>query len=276
MGFKDTQEKHQIQLFENKFFDKAKNNGEYRGKTYKHILTPDTTIYNLYADIRKEALRYFEENTISWWSGNKPTGNLLSSQIACLNHLMPIMHDRNLVLTLLKKIDKDFEDVLPIQCDKNPGFIGFEIVSDNIYLNEKINNRGANCTSIDAIILGKKGDQNILVAIEWKYTEKYNSEDKSKDSAGKTRIDRYSNLINQSKILFPNANNKVYWQEPFYQLMRQTLWCEEMIKNKNIERIKADDFIHIHVIPKNNLQSYWIKAIRIAHRKVWMLYGKEC
>jgi hypothetical protein len=34
--------------------------------------------------------------------------------------------------------------------------------------------------------------------------------------------------------------------------MRQTLWVEQMIKNKNQETLKADNFIHLHVIPKNN------------------------
>lgn len=34
--------------------------------------------------------------------------------------------------------------------------------------------------------------------------------------------------------------------------MRQTLWVEQMIKNKNKETLKADNFIHLHVIPKKN------------------------
>jgi hypothetical protein len=34
--------------------------------------------------------------------------------------------------------------------------------------------------------------------------------------------------------------------------MRQTLWAEQMIKNKNEEIIKADNFIHVHIIPNEN------------------------
>ena len=34
--------------------------------------------------------------------------------------------------------------------------------------------------------------------------------------------------------------------------MRQTLWMEQMLKHKDTERIKADDFIHLHVIPAEN------------------------
>jgi len=32
--------------------------------------------------------------------------------------------------------------------------------------------------------------------------------------------------------------------------MRQTLWAEQMIYNKDVEDIKADHFLHIHIIPK--------------------------
>lgn len=33
--------------------------------------------------------------------------------------------------------------------------------------------------------------------------------------------------------------------------MRQTLWAEKMIQHKDEEDIKADNFFHIHVLPKN-------------------------
>ena len=47
---------------------------------------------NLWAGIREDALGYFEANRISWWKGaqDRPTGHLLSSQIACVNQLYPL------------------------------------------------------------------------------------------------------------------------------------------------------------------------------------------
>ena len=36
--------------------------------------------------------------------------------------------------------------------------------------------------------------------------------------------------------------------------MRQTLWAEQIIENKETEFLKADDFVHIHVIPEENVQ----------------------
>lgn len=44
----------------------------------------------------------------------------------------------------------------------------------------------------------------------------------------------------------------IYFQEPYYQLMRQTLWAEQMIKYQSSEKIKATEFMHIHVIPAGN------------------------
>lgn len=46
--------------------------------------------------------------------------------------------------------------------------------------------------------------------------------------------------------------NSIYFQEPYYQLMRQTLWAEQMINNKSSEKIKGDSFVHIHVVPSQN------------------------
>jgi hypothetical protein len=34
--------------------------------------------------------------------------------------------------------------------------------------------------------------------------------------------------------------------------MRQTLWVENVIKNSNIEKLEAEDYFHIHVIPSDN------------------------
>lgn len=34
--------------------------------------------------------------------------------------------------------------------------------------------------------------------------------------------------------------------------MRQTLWAEQMVKHKDNEVIKADDYIHVHVVPRGN------------------------
>lgn len=223
-------------------------------------------INNLYEPIRDGVIEYFNDNNISWWGGYKPTGHTLSSQIACLNHLFAIMHDKDAVLAMLNGVRNEFEEVLPISCDAKPQYVGFEVVSIEDHLNEKISTRGSNCTSIDALIYAvHKGDKKRwIIPIEWKYTEYYGKKDKSNEDRkgevkgtngkGQERVNRYEPLINASMQLksLDCYYGSIYYQEPFYQLMRQTLWVENVIKNSNIEKLEAEDYFHIHVIPSDN------------------------
>jgi hypothetical protein len=222
---------------------------------------------NLYAPIRSEVVKYFHDNKISWWGGYQPTGHILSSQVSCLNHLFAIRNDKEAVLALLNGVMDEFEDVLPIPCDaKNPAYIAFEVVSSEDHLNEKVSTRGSSCTSVDAFIYAVHRDEHKkwLIPIERKYTELYGNKDKSKEDRrgepkgangkGEERLKRYSVLIDESAQLetLKSYAGSVYYQEPFYQLMRRTLWAENVIKHKATEDLKADDFLHIHVIPDGN------------------------
>ena len=81
-------------------------------------------------------------------------------------------------------------------------------------------------------------------------------EPKGSNGKGQERLKRYTALIDDSKQLksLKTYAGSVYYQEPFYQLMRQTLWAEQMIKNYDSEAVKADDFLHMHVIPQENYE----------------------
>jgi hypothetical protein len=216
---------------------------------------------NLFEPIKSNAIEYFDKNNIAWWGGKNPTGHLLSSQIACLNHLFAIRNDKISVLGLLKTVSEDFVDVYKIETDKfQRGYIQFEAVSDNDYLNEGQSTRGSNCTSVDVLVFAKyKDGSKWLIPIEWKYTEHYDNLNKATEGCktnpdkckGKERERRYTDLINASKQL-KNDEHYIYYFEPFYQLMRQTLWAEQMIENKERETLKAENYLHIHVIPSEN------------------------
>ena len=155
----------------------------------------------------------------------------------------------------------DFVDIFQINTDKYlPAYIQFESVSDKDYLNEGQPTRGNNCTSVDALIYAKHKDGSMwIIPIEWKYTEYYNNQNKAIEGfkvdplncKGEVRKKRYKDLINNSKQLI-NTVHSCFYFEPFYQLMRQTLWAEQMIKNKSFETIKADNYLHVHVIPAEN------------------------
>ena len=216
---------------------------------------------NFYQPIKNEVIEYFKLNEISWWGGKRPTGHTLSSQIACLNHLFAIRKDKKAVLSLLENVSNDFIDVFEITTDKyNPAYIQFEAVSDKDHLREEQSNRGSNCTSIDALVFAKhKNGSKWLIPIEWKYTEHYQSQNKAiegakkdpKNCKGETRKRRYTDIINSSNQL-KSENHFCYYFEPFYQLMRQTLWAEQMINNSETETIKADNYLHLHIIPTEN------------------------
>ena len=264
-----------IKLIENsELFENCKAGGKFMGKERPFVLSNGN--YNIFNPIREEVKTYFKANGISWWGGQKPTPHTLSSQIACLNHLYPIRNDKNEVLKIAQVICDEIIDVLEIETDKFlPAYIAFEAVSDNDYLNECKKGqkpiRGSNCTSIDALIYAKhKNGKNFILPIEWKYTEHYNNTDKSAEDRqgepkgtngkGQERLDRYVN-DNRNPHLIPNSEqltkyneykSSVYFFEPFYQLMRQTLWAEQMIAHGNIEKVSAANFIHSHIIPQEN------------------------
>lgn len=249
MNYRES-ERNKVVAFREDFF-RDPGGGEYKNIPRPFVLKHQDK--NLWHKIRKEAIEYFKENKIVWWPGSdKPTGHLLSSQVACVNHLFILRHDKEASLKILKNINAEFVEVYP---DFEGGFIGFEVVSKNSYLNEgDSKTRGANCTSVDAMMTGKlsNGDK-IQVFIEWKYTEYYSNSDKSVGSSGKTRKQRYDSLIkSKDSPIKPTVSIANFYYEPFYQLMRQTLLAWQMTKNKNNE-LNANDWIHLDIIPENNL-----------------------
>lgn len=244
-------------------FDGDRGGGRFFGKHWPFVLADGRK--NLYAPIRSEVTDYFKENRIAWWGGASPTGHILSSQMACLNHLFALRGDREAVLAMLNGLRDEFAEVLPVPCDAEPAYIAFEVVSRADHLNEGTPSRGANCTSIDALVYARHRDGSLwLIPIEWKYTEAYPTGDKStedrpgepKGSGGKgqERLARYTGLIDGSEQLtsLDTYKGSVYYQEPFYQLMRQTLWAEAVIRHRDEELLKADHYLHVHVVPRAN------------------------
>lgn len=85
------------------------------------------------------------ENNISWWGETTVTGHLLSSQVACLNHLFAIKNDENTVLSVADVITGEiFSKVLPINCNGDRQYVDFEVVSKADHLNEGKLTRGIN------------------------------------------------------------------------------------------------------------------------------------
>jgi hypothetical protein len=201
---------------------------------------------NLWAGIRDDALDYFKANQISWWMSNdqEPTGHLLSSQVACINHLYYLRQRKDLATALLKNVDSR---ILSAECLDN-GFVEFEVIGKQNYLNEKSHTRGANSTSVDAMMVGKKSSgKDVLFLIEWKYTESYGSESKYIPE----RYNNYNPLLGEKDTPIKTADYESLYYEPYYQLMRQTLLGWKMAQ---VDEYGCDEYIHVHIIPEKNLE----------------------
>ena len=258
-------------------FEKASGNGIWWNKekkeweTYPHILQHQDSLINLFEEIRQDVLGYFKEYDIAWWREDDdryfPTGNLLSSQIHCLNHLFRIRKDPYAVLSIIKAQCKDIVKVLPSPIDwheyvfennqtkKINSYISFEFALDNPHLlNERTCKRGKDCTSIDAFVYAEDINRNrILIPIEWKYTESYEKEDKYKATDYVVNT-RYKDLASRDYSNLNGWKDEYYW-DPLYEFARQTLLMEQIIHEKpkcGAFPTKADDYIHIIVRPNEN------------------------
>ena len=131
MTYKDRQK-----VIQKSFFGESKIGGIYRSRHYDHILLNEKDNF-ISQEVYNNAIKYFDENGIQWWNGKQPTGNTLSSQIACINHLFPIRNDKEAVLALVQSINPEFDDVEILNNDKvDAGYISFEVVSEIDHLNE--------------------------------------------------------------------------------------------------------------------------------------------
>lgn len=242
----------QIKYYYNNLNKIVQNKGYFDGEKRDFVLQNGKD--NLFGKIQDDCLRYFEQEKISWWGENKskhlPSGHLVSSQIHCLNHLFALRNDKDAVLAILNHVtEMGFDEVLPSSLDRDGGYIAFEFAYKNNEIlgeTDKGARRGVLCTSIDAMIVARKGGDKWLIPIEWKYTESYEKEDKTND----TRLNRYGAGIIESRRLKTPENgvaHSIYFQEPSYELMRQTILTEGLI-NRGL----ANNMFHLVVIPERN------------------------
>ena len=99
-----------------------------KGKRNGHLLAVGREIENLYPGLlgNDGALRFFHDRDIKWWtnvrSGDRcvgggfegPTRNLASSQVACVNFLLPLVETPDALVAFLQCLDDDVTGVEPI------------------------------------------------------------------------------------------------------------------------------------------------------------------
>lgn len=245
MNYREEQRQRAIELRDELFKDPG--DGFYKKIKREFVLSnPDL---NIWTGIREDAIDYYQQYNIAWWdSGNEPTGHLLSSQIACLNHLYFLRQREDAATLVLRNINSKIQKALKL----DTGFVEFEKVGTKRLGGEKQLKRGANCTSIDALMLGEDlYGKKILYLIEWKYTETYAKESKLKGESGQRRFDAYKELLEDNECPIEINNFEDLYYEPFYQLMRQTLLGWQMVNRKEYG---TNNWTHIHVIPNQNIE----------------------
>jgi hypothetical protein len=253
-AFSEQERKHHLALLADpqkheELFENAEGGGcwwnrdEQKWDHYPHILKHENSICNLYAPVRQMALDYFERHDIAWWQQDTdryfPTGHLLSSQNHCLNHLMAIQRDKKAVMAMIKAICPTITDIYPSPIDSNVeikdgklhrfnSYITFEFTCDNRnLLHESGDKRGKKCTSVDALVYAKdKNKGNVLIPIEWKYTESY--EKTPKERAHQESVKRYVDLANLKSSNLKEWILDYEWN-PLYEFARQELLMERII-----------------------------------------------
>ena len=221
---------------------------------------------NLYPGIRGEdgAIDFFSQRDIKWWTSpasgdktkaDKPTRNMASSQVACVNFLLPLARIPGVLLSALRSLDDDVVDVVDISHNGHTSPVEFEWIGLGHSL-EGSRIRGSQNTSIDAFLVAetRQGKRRAYL-LEWKYVERYlrgKPEFKGEGTKGDTRRLRYAERYRASFSSFnpataPDLDDFLY--EPFYQIMRQRLLADRMVRERELG---IDEAKVVVVVPEQN------------------------
>ncbi|MCZ2826084.1 MULTISPECIES: PGN_0703 family putative restriction endonuclease [unclassified Modestobacter] len=219
--------------------------------------------HNLLPAVREAALALFAELEVPWHAGiaGGPGNHLLSSQVQCVNALMPMVNDPSRVAVAFGAV-VDVGEVL----ETEPGrFLTFEYIGPEDFFGEAPGReriRGAHCTSVDAAFLHCAADgAGELVLVEWKYTESYRVR-KADSPRDEVRRARYAAAVNDPTG--PVRGDLLAFEhlldEPFYQLTRQQLLAHALEQSGVADRVRV-----VLVLPPAN-DAYQQSLARPEHR----------
>jgi len=246
--------------------------GEYYGRNRPFCLPPECAEENLFAGIRETALRYFADHRIKWHQGSesgiKPNNHLCSSQVCCVNFLLPFADKPEALVALLQPCFPTIQHVLPME--DTGEYVAFEWIGERDYLGEKKGTkertRGANCTSADAAVFIEHEDgMRQIVLIEWKFTESYGAQSIKVAASGTDRSKTYQPLLDRADcpldVTRLTSTDDLYY-EPFYQLMRQQLLAHEM----ELAHEKGADTVSVlHISPAANMDLRKVTSRGLRH-----------
>ena len=231
------------------------------GQRVGHLLAHGYEEENLYPGLRGDGggLEFFRERGIKWHRSGKagdasgvngPTRSLASSQVACVNFLLPLCQISGALASVVRAIDDDVEDVVEIHHEGRTSPVEFEWIGLNHPLEEDApRTRGSNVTNVDALLVASTIVGLRAYLMEWKYTEA-DSSYKGKGRSGETRRRRYTPLYYADYSSFDDqVPMEEFLYEPFYQIMRFRLLADRMIERKELG---VSDAKVVVVVPQEN------------------------
>jgi hypothetical protein len=206
------------------------------------------------------AIDFFRQRDIHWWKKKEtgddlnrsgPTRNMLSSQIACVNVFMSLAADREALLLLLRSVDPEVTDIVPIASSAGTTLVEFEWCGLKSPIEGGPLRRGKYVTNADALMIGRVGQLRRAYLWEWKYIEAYQGHiSLAVGQSGTKRIQTYRPLYDNSA----SFNSKEipiteFFYEPFYQLMRLRLLADRMV---SIPELDISSATLVLVCPEGN------------------------
>ena len=229
--------------------DRGKSPTDDKGLRNPHLLALGCEVENLFPGIRGEggAVDFFSRRSIKLWKSSRsgdnsksdgPTRNMASSQVACVNFLLPLAGIPGALLSVLRSLDDDVVDIVNIPHEWHASPVEFEWIGLGQSL-EGGRTRGSQNTSIDAFLIAEtRSGRRRAYLVEWKYVEQYLSarpDFKGEGTAGDTRRLRYAERYRASFSSFDPATAPElddFFYEPFYQIMRQRLLADRMVRER--------------------------------------------
>ena len=224
--------------------EEARYDGTYdhRPTTYPFCLPASLAHHNLLDEIREMALTRFERFDIHWHGETQgpdrstPSTHLLDSQVQCVNCLLSLERAPEILLERLQRIVPAAQSLVPIRhADVTEGLVAFEWIGQENYLGERFRykrRRGEYVTSADALMVVECSDGSRTgFLIEWKFTESYNEPVPFVSDHGTDRRQIYRGAYENESTAFiaKRPSIDVYFHDPHYQLLRQTLLAEKML-----------------------------------------------
>ena len=258
----------------------AKAPGLYRSKLYPFCLPLEFASFNLFHEIRDEALDTFASRGILWHSSalqGLPSNHLCSSQVFAVNLLFPFVHRPDALAALLRPHFPDLARMLPVEDDL---YVSFEWIGDYNYLGElpKLGadrHRGAGNTSIDATVIYETMDgRRVMLLIETKYSESYGVSYKRFRTDGSDRVACYRDFYyaGNSPIditVVPKIESHLF--EPFYQLLRQQLLATQIIET-GIPDVDRALVVHVYTKANRELTAITSPAFRELGRDAYEVW----